>query len=234
MRCAAAALIVAAVALVVVKPSRSDFMPVPGGTFRAGSPESGGANPPHEVNVGPFEFGRTEITCAEYATFLNATTGQPPAVGAGQFEKSGGRWTARDSRKPVAWVALDDALAYCKWQTEASGQRVRLPTAEEWECSARGGIDGARFPWGWGDPAERACFDAKGPARVASHKPNAFGLYDMAGNVAEWCESPSGVVALGGSWADRDPEFLRVFHRASFPRDYRDGDVGFRVLVEVR
>jgi formylglycine-generating enzyme required for sulfatase activity len=60
----------------------------------------------------------------------------------------------------------------------------------------------------------------------------------MAGNVFEWCaaeETKAGrVVARGGSWAERDPRMLRVYHREWFPRDYRDADVGFRIVVESR
>ncbi|HEY8241180.1 MAG TPA: SUMF1/EgtB/PvdO family nonheme iron enzyme [Kiritimatiellia bacterium] len=255
MRTGAALLSIAALALMIRRPSWTDFATVPAGNFRAGSPESAGANPAREVRVDAFSIGRTEITCAEFSQFLNATGARPSAQGEHQFEQIGTKWFARDARRPVAWVSLDDARAYCAWRSGVEGRRVRLPTADEWECAARGGIDGARFPWGWGEPAGRACFGADGPQRVASFRANPGGLFDAAGNVAEWCEpenrdtgfqpvgpaatitgrmpvSHSDAPALGGSWADRDPDFLRVFHRADFPRDYRDGDVGFRAVAE--
>jgi formylglycine-generating enzyme required for sulfatase activity len=234
LRIGAAALAVAAAGLAMVDRPWDPYVAVPGGSFRAGSPEAGPANPPRHLVLAGFKLGRTEVTCSDYALFLNATTSQP-AAGAHQFMTIDGRYYAREVRRPVAWVSRADAEAYCRWITRTSGRHARLPTADEWECAARGGIAGARFPWGWGGPEGRACFHAEGPARVALAKPNRFGLHDMAGNVAEWCSDGDAAgrsFALGGSWADRDPDFLRVFHRAAFPDEYRDGDVGFRVLVE--
>ena len=129
---------------------------------------------------------------------------------------------------------MADAADYCRWLSEKSGETVRLPTEEEWEFAARGGIRRARYPWGWGSPDGRACYGARAVRRVASFQANPFGLYDMAGNVFEWCGPAVGeqAPARGGSWAEKDPKFLRVFHRVLFPRDYRDADVGFRVVVE--
>ena len=234
-RTLALALACGAAVLAGVDRSWQPYVEVPGGVFRAGSPEGGPVAPPREAQVSAFSIGRTEVTCAEYALYLTATTNLP-AAGEHQFNFENGRWYAGEPRHPVAWVSHEDAQDYCRWLSASLGHRVRLPTADEWECAARGGIHGARFPWGWGSPRDQACFDAAGPCRVASFKPNRYGLHEAAGNLAEWCEdgdAPDRAFALGGSWADRNPDFLRVFHRVSFPRGYRDGDVGFRVVVEV-
>lgn len=165
-------------------------------------------------------MGAREITCGEFARFRNA---EP--------------WRSAPPCLPATHVALDDAVAYCAWLGAKLGRRVRLPTADEWEFAARGGIRGAPFPWGWEEPAGRAHFNAAAARPVGGRRGvNPLGLCDCAGNVAEWCAPAMPAapvsVASGGSFADRDPARLKVFHRVEFPRGYRDADVGFRILVE--
>ena len=207
---------------------------IPGGAFTFGSREGGADEQPREVEVAGFRMGRCEVTVAEFVEYLNGS-GATNWPGSPQISARDGRYSARwfRGREPVAFVSVDDAEDYCRWLSEKTGEPVRLPTEAEWEYAARGGIRRARFPWGWGDPRGRACYAAKAPRKIGSFEPNAFGLYDMAGNVFEWCKPAEGgqAPARGGSWAERDPAFLRVFHRVLFPREYRDADVGFRVAV---
>ena len=113
---------------------------------------------------------------------------------------------------PVVHIAYDDAKAYCDWKGG------RLPTEAEWEYAARGGLSAKRFAWGDEDPREQPnlCNIWQGPfpildegldgyrgtAPVASYAPNTFGLYDMAGNVWEWCSdlySPYSYQGLGST-----------------------------------
>lgn len=211
---------------------------VPGGRFIMGGRE---ADPPQElreVEVASFLMGRTEVTVAEYTAWLNAVPPTDPPASPHIVGRNGRYAPKRGcARLPVAWVSCEDAAAYCRWLGERTGRTVRLPTEAEWEYAARGGIRGARYPWGWGPLQGRACFAAPAPRPVGSFPPNGFGLHDMAGNVYEWCQPEPGTngpvaVARGGSWAEQDVRFLRVYWRVFFPCDYRNADVGFRVVVE--
>lgn len=209
---------------------------IAGGSVLTGSRETGAAHAPRRVDVRPFRMGRCEVTVAEYADYLNATGAAPPG-GAQIVERGDRRVAARGfARRPVTHVSRADAEAYCRWLAAGTGVRVRLPTEAEWECAARGGIHGARYPWGWGDPRKRACFASSGAGRVGRYAPNAFGLYDMAGNVFEWCADGGAggtAVVRGGSWAESDPRMLCVYRRVEMPAGYRDGDVGFRIAADV-
>lgn len=193
--------------------------------------------------AGGFELGRCEATVSEFVEFLNGA-GSGDFPGTAQIaRREGGRYAAKRGagRQAVAEVTAAEARAYCAWRSRESGRTVRLPAEAEWEAAARGGVDGAPFPWGWGgQPSELAQFDAAGPAAEGGRFPaNGFGLRDMAGNLYEWCAAeppaPAGRrVAKGGSWAERDPSVLKVEHRQGFPAGYRGRDVGFRMLREGR
>ncbi len=215
-------LLAAVIAAISIARKRCDATPplceIPAGIARLGSREPG-ALPPHETNFLAFRIGEREITCGEFAKFRN----EEP-------------WRSAPPCRPAAHVSPDDALAYCGWLGRKIRARVRLPTEDEWEFAARGGIRGAPFPWGWDAPDGRANFGGRSAKSVGSFRANPFGLFDVAGNVAEWCQpaSPTAatVIARGGSFADRDPGRINVFSRAEFSRTYRDADVGFRILVE--
>jgi len=200
--------------------------------------------PAHAIRsgeVGGFELGDREVTVSEFVAFLNGggIEGFPDTA---QIERiSNGKYKACRGveRQAVSEVALPEAEAYGRWCSQKSGQTVRLPTEAEWEVAARGGVDGAPYSWGWGgDPSERAQFDASAPASRGAYFPaNGFGLYDMAGNLYEWCAPGSTLeegqgIARGGSWAEHDPSCLKVAHRQIFEKTYRGQDVGFRMLRE--
>lgn len=188
---------------------------------------------------------------------------------AGYDRQDGLSWSApgffQDDDHPVVQVSWDDAVAYCAW---AGG---RLPTEAEWEYAARGGVEGARFVWGnaadgvrvpeaanVADDSVRPHFpwwtvfpnyrDGFGwTAPVGSFAANAFGLFDMAGNVWEWtadwyaptayAESPAvdprgpasgrSRVARGSSWGD-EPLVLRISERSHHAPEHRSYFHGFR------
>ncbi|NLF73257.1 MAG: SUMF1/EgtB/PvdO family nonheme iron enzyme [Candidatus Anammoximicrobium sp.] len=221
------------------------FKLIPAREFLMGSPDGDsdawpGEKPQHLVRITkPFYLGVTEVTQEQYERVM----GQNPSYFKG------------DPERPVEMVSWEDAVAFCRKFSEQEGQTYRLPTEAEWEyaCRAR-----SQTKWSFGDdPAgltEHAWFDRNSEGTthpVAQKKPNAFGLYDVHGNVWEWCadwcgekyygESPQadpqgpaagwGRVSRGGCWED-----VASVCRASYRRRYAPGDcygaLGFRLVRE--
>lgn len=160
------------------------------------------------------------------------------------------------ARHPVTLVTHRDAVAYCEWMSTQLKQRVRLLTEAEWECAARGGLDGLHYPWGDDIDPSHANFltDPKlkhhtGTRPVGSYPPNALSLYDMSGNVWEWvadwydaaayrsghARNPRGPAAgtlrvlRGGSWVTHDVSQLQCAHRHEVPADTYAYSIGFRI-----
>jgi len=172
------------------------FVLVPSGEFEMGAPADeesyGVVFPQHHVRISkPFYLGVYEVTQAEY----HRVTGTNPA----SCSKSGAfadRVAGQDTgRFPVEMVSWEDAVTYCRQLSalpdERQARRVyRLPTEAEWEYACRAGTTTA---YSFGPVLKRsdACFErsilSDHPLPVGSHRPNAFGLYDMHGSVWEWC-----------------------------------------------
>jgi formylglycine-generating enzyme required for sulfatase activity len=181
-----------------------------------------------------FEMTAHEISAGAFRAFTDATSRQMPR----QPE-----WYA-DLTHPVVNVTWDEAQLYCQW---LGG---RLPTEEEWEYAARGGLDGRRYPWGDAAPAvpaRRGSTIFRRTAPVGTFEPNGYGLHDMAGNVWEWTvnlhrpthatDASQGPYELrtikGGSW-DSAPPRRRVSERAALARHGRHNlYVGYRCVRPV-
>ena len=212
---------------------------IPAGIYALGQRELTPAGTRTHVHLDAFFMQRTEVTVGQFVRYLNRVR-PSPVYDSPQIEFQRRRYRARvERRQPVAYVDFAQARDYAAWLSRRRGRSYRLPTADEWEAAARGTTPGMPYPWGWAGPDGRAAYDLDGALRVAQFAPNRFGLYDLAGNVAEWVE-PNGstgaggemAYAMGGSWAERDPTWLWIARRPAFPRTYRDADVGFRLVRE--
>jgi len=188
-----------------------EMVPIPGGKFKMGSPDSepgrkDDEGPVREVEVDPFWMGKTEVTWNEFHLFmypaeekktrepkklpedLNALTDATARPTQPYVEMSFGMGT---DGFPAISMTQHAANKYCQWLSAKTGHFYRLPTEAEWEYAARAGSTTA-YPWGddagalgeyawWGKNAD---FKYQ---KVGKKKPNAWGLHDMIGNVWEWC-----------------------------------------------
>jgi len=226
-----------------------EMIVIPAGSFTMGSPttEQGrysNEGPQHKVVIAKrFAVSKFDVTFADWDA----------CVSVGGCPKAGDSGWGRDTR-PVINVGWDDAQTYVEWLSKMTGQPYRLLTEAEWEYAARAGATTAYY-WGGEIGKENAncnnCgseWDRRQTSPVGSFKPNAFGLYDMAGNVWQWVqdcyhgdykEAPtdgsawtsgdcSSRVVRGGSWFDI-PRNLRTANRFRSTSGHRSNFLGFRV-----
>ncbi|MEO0123747.1 MAG: formylglycine-generating enzyme family protein [candidate division WOR-3 bacterium] len=231
-----------------IKPAPEGMVLIPGGYFTMGS-DSINEGPKHKVWVDTFYLDKYEVTNKKYMEFVKATGHpKPPFIKDSSFN-------APD--QPVVGISYFDALCYAKWAGK------RLPTEAEWEYAARAGLVDKEFPWGDEQPFRRCNYAPGGDleadgykytAPVGRFKPNNFGLYDMAGNVWEWCsdfydtnyysispeKNPPGPdsgymrVVRGGSWLSLNPKHLRCASRMGLKPFVQDRYYGFRCAMDVK
>jgi len=195
-------------------PARFRMIPVPGGTFRMGSPagevdRSTDEGPQVEVRVEPFWMGRCEVTWAEYKQYMAAfeifvamraakvrsitSANEADAVTAPSalYDPTTTFTNGEDDDLPAVTMTPFAARQYTKWLSSLTGRFYRLPAESEWEYACRAGGDGP-----WNCNADAADLDAAAwftdnsdetTHPVGQKAANAFGLHDMHGNVAEWC-----------------------------------------------
>jgi formylglycine-generating enzyme len=226
-----------------------ELVVIPAGSFLMGC-DRGQDNerPVHQVSLDGFAIGKFPITNREFRIYVEQNVVPPPPF-----------WSEpmfSDPEQPVVGVTWHEAIVYCQWLSERLGRRVRLPTEAERERAARGGREGALYPWGDEPPWERPFFgfDSKsgGPSRVGAGEANGFGLYAMSEGVHEWCsdyyeydyyrnapeKNPQGPTtgerraSRGGSWRHR-VKFSRCAARSSLLPDFRYADYGFRIAMTI-
>ena len=226
---------------------------IPAGNFQMGSPkgESGrdsDEGPQHRVEITKaFYMGRTEVTQGQWRGVM----GTEPWKGESRVQEG--------EQNAASYISWDDATEFCRRLSQREGKTYRLPTEAEWEYACRAGTT-TRFHFGDDESqlGEYAWFDGnayykdeKYAHRVGQKKPNPFGLYDMHGNVYEWCgdwfdsdyyvssplrdprgpSSGSSRVLRGGSW-DFEPSYVRCARRSNSTPDSRFFNDGFRVVLE--
>lgn len=222
-----------------------EMITVEGGTFIMGDTEMEGdadEQPTHQVTLKTFKIAKTETTVAQWRAYCNAT---------GRAMPEAPSWGWIDSH-PIVNVNHSDAMAYCDWLAEKMDADYRLPTEAEWEYAARGGKQSAGYKYSAGRSLDNAgWYEANSNKQthpVATKKPNELGIYDMSGNVWEWCKdwygdysstsqtNPKGVtsgasrVSRGGSWIDSATD-CRVARRNRDRPDRRPSNIGFRVVL---
>jgi formylglycine-generating enzyme required for sulfatase activity len=229
-------------------PDCPEMIVVPAGEFSMGSADSPLEQPIHHVTIPrPFAIGRREITFAEWD--------QCVAAGACRLNPSDRGWGR--GNHPVLDVSWDDTQDYLSWLSQKTGRKYRLPTEAEWEYAARAGTT---TPFWWGRSAKEGAANCVGcgpgsqskTVPVGSFRPNAFGLYDTSGNMAEWVEDCwnenfRGAPKDGSAWTsgqcnlrvlrggsfDNNASMARSAARFRYDKDVRYFANGFRVASDL-
>ena len=169
----------------------ADMALVPAGEFQMGSNDGDeDEKPVHTVYLDAFYIDKYEVTNAQYKAFVDTNPEWrkdriPRAYHNGNYltHWNGNNYPIGKGNHPVTHVSWYAAMAYAQWAGK------RLPTEAEWEKAARGGLSGKKYPWGDLIDPSKANYDRSigETTPVGQYAPNTYGLYDMAGNVWEWC-----------------------------------------------
>jgi formylglycine-generating enzyme required for sulfatase activity len=160
------------------------FVRIDPGSFMMGNPEGGDFDerPVHKVNITkPFYMAVTEVTNAQYEQF-------DPS----HMNMRGRRGVSKESNEAVLFVSWNEAVKFCKWLSEKENVPCRLPTEAEWEYACRAKTTtkystGDELPEIFHKRQEREAFPSPADLTVGTTPANKWGLYDMHGNVEEWC-----------------------------------------------
>jgi formylglycine-generating enzyme required for sulfatase activity len=247
-------------------PVPANMVWVEGGTFQMGSNNGDSDETPvHTVTVKSFSMGRTEVTQKEWWEIMGTTVAQ-------QRDMANGNWPlyGEGDTYPIYYVSWNEAIEYCNKRSQkegltpayrGSGDNItcdfnttgyRLPTEAEWEYAAKGGNnDAIAYEYSGGNSVDAVAWYAGnsggGTHPVGTKQPNSLGLYDMSGNVYEWCwdrdgdysggsqSDPRGAssgtrrVIRSGNW-DRDAVSVRSAYRSGSTPSGRYNALGFRLV----
>lgn len=241
-----------------IRPLESEMVVISGGSFPRGSVDGNRDEMPrHSINLRDFAIDAHPVTNEQFVRFLEVMGGEKDGnhndiirLKDSRIKKSGGKLNIESgySKHPVVGVTWYGAIAYAKWVGK------RLPTEAEWEIAARGGDDNALYPTNDDIEKSQANFFSSDTTAVMSYAPNSYGLYDMAGNVYEWCQdwygynyyevsvqepdNPQGPlqglhrVLRGGCWKSLK-EDLRCSRRHRNNPGTVNGTSGFRCAADV-
>jgi formylglycine-generating enzyme required for sulfatase activity len=223
---------------------------VDGGTFTMGATAEQGSDaydweyPTHQVTLSGFSIGQTEVT----QELWRAVMGSNPSYFSGNLQR------------PVECVSWNDCQQFIAKLNEMTGKQFRLPTEAEWEYAARGGNLSQGYKYSGSNNIDDVAWYRDnaynvgssspdyGTHTVATKQPNELGIYDMSGNVGEWCQdwygsysagaqtNPTGPasgsdrVFRGGSWGS-GAGYCRVSNRDDFSPDLRGSGLGVRLAL---
>jgi formylglycine-generating enzyme required for sulfatase activity len=244
----------------------SEMILIPAGPFLMGSPRRDGMRTDvepeqFEMNIYGYTIGKYPVTVGEYRTFIESGGYQQPRW----WTQSGWAWRSRENKNvprywndevfsgedslPIVGISWYEAYAYTRWLSETTGQNYRLPTEAEWEKAAKG-TDGRKYPWGNEFDPGRCNVEGQvnhiAPVNTYPNGISPYGVFDMVGNVWEWCLSswddkykhpenndPDGDqrrVIRGGSWSTPS-SVATTTHRTMLLPFVSSPEVGFRVVM---
>ena len=226
---------------------KENFVQVPRGSFLMGSEYKSNEMPVHEVSIDyDILISKYQVSVEDYMLYAQATS----------IEIPNDKYTDLGVNVPVRRVTWLDAVAYCKWLSQREAKTIRLPSEAEWEYACRASSH-QNYCFGNDESLldQSAWYknNAQGTTHdIGSKKPNAWGIYDMHGNIWEWTldryadnyshtptngkahkvQSDQGMTLRGGAWSG-EAQNCRSSRRINLGANSRNYFVGFRIVVEL-
>ncbi len=216
-----------------------DMAFVEGGTFMMGDDSSDNASPAHQVTLSDYYIGQTEVTQALWEVVMGTNPSK-----------------FRGNNLPVECVSWEDCQLFVQKLSEMTGLHFRLPTEAEWEYAARGGVKSRGYKYVGSDDVDSVAWYGVNSGQkthsIAGKKPNELGIYDMSGNVWEWCqdwhepysaesqENPQGAsegekpVIRGGCWHYNPIQCTPAYRYSYYNRIGSGSSTGFRIVLDIK